>query len=195
MAQVTRSRGQVGAEPRSVTIGDAAAGGLETGHGHLDVPRAQHKGGLGVGVHECGGMNEGQCHRLAHCPLMESPHHQATLSLSTQVPLWDVRQGPKEHPGTAGTLLTHLHTRGHHPQASLGAPTSLFNSNWPRGPQGNEEASGEPSASRLALGGGPDPIPAHKQPDRQLGTLPTAIRGHQGLTHSAGSPALYLPNE
>lgn len=80
-----------------------------------------------------GGMNEWHASGcLAACPLPSDgvPHHQATSSVSTQVPLWDVRLGAKEHPGAAGTLLTHLHTKGHHPQARLGVLTSPLNSSW-----------------------------------------------------------------
>lgn len=137
-----------------------------------------------------------ECRRLAHCPLTESPHHQATLSLSTQVPLWDVRQEPKGHPGTAGTLLTHLHTRGHHPQASLGAPTSLFNSSWPRAPGVMKRQVVSPQPQDLHWEVGPTPSPPTSSQTDSWGPCPPPSEGTKGsLTVPALLPFIGRMNE
>lgn len=150
-AQLTRAGGTV---PRSTTPGSGAPAGLE----HLGVPRAQHQGGLEKVSTHVGGMNEwhrGRAPGRLPRPCAGVPHCQATASSAGRCPSGTSGR-PNEHSGSARTPLSHLHSKDHHPQASLGAPGAPLDSSWP-GPWVMKRHAVAPQPQELRREVGPVP--------------------------------------
>lgn len=130
----------------------------------------------------------------AHCPLMECP---ATRPQPQSAPRFPSAMSGRAQRDILGQQVhcSPISTPKAIVPKPVWEPQLLPLTRAGPGSLGDEGGSGEPSASRLAVGDGPDPIPSNKQTARRLGTQPTPIRGHQVLTYPADFPGLYLPNE